>query len=446
MGIPVRIIALTLFITVLSAATCAEPASTSSDAEIERQVKLLGSDDFGEREAAEQALAKFGILAERALLAAEKSVDAEVRSRAARCLVGVRWQKVLKEESAFLAGFGPVFGASKSGGPAPILSDEPASPPKAVVESEDRILDWLARAQEKDGHWDAKKYGAQTDADVAQTALALMVFLNAGHSEKAGTYKANVKLAVSWLRQQQREDGAYAKPGDSVDGITHALAGDAMAQAGGFARTKDTLESAQNAVSYSIEKHQHQTADGPSGFTRTAGATDADLLTTLFFIMQLRSAKISQLRVPVESLNGIYLFLATCEAADGKGYSFLPGKPCSPKATLTGCAVAILTGTKKEDIESVVELAAKDFVPSDGRENSDALFSYLGTYVMFQQGGVLWKSWSDAVNADIKSKLVSTGPNAGSWNPSGVWASGGRVLTTSLHALCYVYYRRFPQP
>lgn len=63
----------------------------SDDRDIERLVRQLGSDDFGKREAASNALNKVGKPALNALRKAAKgSDDAEVRSRAARLILAIR--------------------------------------------------------------------------------------------------------------------------------------------------------------------------------------------------------------------------------------------------------------------------------------------------------------------------------------------------------------------
>src|SRR5215207_4404312 len=66
-------------------------AAGSSDADVERLVRQLGSDKFKEREAATDALIKVGKPALTALKkAAAGSADAEVSSRAAQLILAIR--------------------------------------------------------------------------------------------------------------------------------------------------------------------------------------------------------------------------------------------------------------------------------------------------------------------------------------------------------------------
>ena len=74
---------------------------------------------------------------------------------------------------------------------------------RATEEGVELALRWLAYHQEPDGHWDTVKYGASNKVDTAITGLSTLAFLGAGHTEKVGTWKANVTKAVSWLKSKQ---------------------------------------------------------------------------------------------------------------------------------------------------------------------------------------------------------------------------------------------------
>ncbi len=441
------------FLALIFSAYGAEPANTPPDAEIEQRVKLLGSDDFNERQAAERSLEKIGDAAERALQAAEKGDDAETCIRATRLLVNVRWNRGCKEEAAWLAKLGPTLGTSRPGDKASGVIDST----KVGDDPNHGGTDvWLASNQEADGHWDSKKFGAQSDADIEQTALALLAFLGAGHSERVGRYKTNVKNGLDWLRKLQREDGAFTKPGQPVDGIAHALAGLAMAEAAGMGNLKPSKDSAQLAFQYSTANHQVGTGSDLSGFTRAAHSTDPDLLTTMFFTMQMKSTKIAGLKVGAESFDGALKFLKLCEAGSGKGYSFTPGLNPSPKATFAGCLIGMSMGYTKDQFELAAAHAFEGFRPVSGEEDCDALMTYIGTLVIFNvdnhyqftaidgEGRGLWKLWNDTMIKNLQKQMIQDGP-AACWNPTGTWASGGRLLATELHCLSLEIYYRYKQ-
>src|SRR5690242_16500533 len=59
-------------------------------------------------------------------------------------------------------------------------------------------LEWLARNQSKDGHWEA--FGGQYP--VTMTSMAGMALLMEGSTIREGRYKDNIRRAVDWLMQR----------------------------------------------------------------------------------------------------------------------------------------------------------------------------------------------------------------------------------------------------
>ena len=96
------------------------------------------------------------------------------------------------------------------------------------------------------------------------------------------------------------------------------------------------------------------------------GHSQPDLLTTMFFTMQLKSTKVAGLKVPSEAFEGVINFQKSCESPDGKGYGFAPGEKPTPKATFYGCLIGIFTGYSKDDLEGAVIFAFDGFKPTVG--------------------------------------------------------------------------------
>ena len=204
----------------------------------------------------------------------------------------------------------------------------------------DPALHWLAYHQEADGHWDAKKYGAEQKTDTACTGFALLAFLGAGHTEKVGEYKGNVQRAVAWLKSKQNADGCIW---DTTDANAHqraigypcAIATLAMAEAAGMANIPETRAAAQNAINYCTEKHQ--VGEGSDKGAWRYGAKEApDLSVTGWFVMALKSAKVAGLHVNPASFDGAIKFLDTVEKKESGGgggygpashYEYQPGVP-----------------------------------------------------------------------------------------------------------------------
>ncbi|MCK6475118.1 MAG: terpene cyclase/mutase family protein, partial [Planctomycetes bacterium] len=244
-------------------------------------------------------------------------------------------------------------------------------------------MEWLCRTQGKDGRWDTIAYGSEISGDIEQTSLAIFAFLGAGHTEKVGLYRENVQSAISWLLRHQREDGAILPPGWSeVDGLRHALGGLALAEAASMSRMPITRAAAQKAVDYSL-RHQSKVGEALSGFGRQAQSASPDLLSTAFFTMQLKSAKVMGLKVDPMAFDGIIRFLDSVDAKnvkEGGFFSYVQDGKATPEATLIGCAVRRFLGWKREDLALQAGAAVKAFGnPTVGQVESNAVVNYFGT-------------------------------------------------------------------
>src|SRR5690606_33930222 len=146
----------------------------------------------------------------------------------------------------------------------------------------------------------------------ACTGLALLAFLGAGHTEKIGKYKENVQRAVKWIIAQQKPDGKILKDGETTGrtGYNHSIAGLALAEAAGMARIPATLEAAQKAVNFSVDVMQQGDQSEKLGW-RYEPKDLGDTSVSGWFVMQLKSAKVSGLHVDPSAFEGADKFLDT---------------------------------------------------------------------------------------------------------------------------------------
>jgi hypothetical protein len=323
---------------------------------------------------------------------------------------------------------------------------------KATESAVEAALRWLARHQEADGHWDSQKYGADKDCDIADTGFALLAFLGAGHTEKVGQYKDNVRRAVAWLKAQQNGDGRF-----SANGYQHAIAAMGMAEAAGMGNIPDTKTAAQKAVDYSTNIHQSGEGYDKRGW-RYSAKSAGDLSVTGWFVMQLKSAKVAGLNVDHQSFEGAIRFLDSCEKKGEGGdkgygpasvYSYTPdGGHGGVRVTAIGNLCRQFLGWKKEDLQASVQwFMDKGGVPdSYGDGKTDLYYWYYGTLCTFQQGGDIWKTWNEAMKKTLCGAQRRGGDEDGSWDPAGHFADRwGRVGQTAIGALCLeVYYRYLP--
>jgi hypothetical protein len=347
---------------------------------------------------------------------------------------------------------------------------------KATENAVDKALEWLAYHQEADGHWDSKKYdGGKADywkvpqCDTAVTALSTLAFLGAGHSEKVGTYKDNVKRAVAWLKSKQQPDGRVFDTADNCGfdhnlslGYSIAMATMALSEAAGMANVPETKLAASKAVQYCVETHAVGNGS-ETGAWRYEPKMEADISVTGWFVMALKSAKVAGIHVPPSAFEGAIKFIDQMEIKNagpdtGYGpasrYEYQKGVGTNHRRCAIGNLCRQFMGWKKEDLQSSVELFVKDggipeWTDKGDKQHDNKLdmyYWYYGTLCVFQQGGDLWKSWNEGLKGALVPNQRKGGDENGSWDPLGTYSEcWGRVGSTALGALCLEVYYRYLQ-
>ncbi len=331
----------------------------------------------------------------------------------------------------------------------------------------DAALRWLARHQEPAGDWEVLKYNTHQRARDYRTGpagLALLAFLGAGHTERAGKFKTNVRATVGWLMEQQKANGLVYRDGDKDGrgfdhgtGYHHAIGALALAEAYGMARNPKVGEAAQKAVDYTVNVHQHE-----YGGWRYHKRSSEDTSVTGWFIMQLKSAKVAGLKVEGKGFSGASAFLdkVTTKPGDVAGDEYggrgRYTEAAEPMPTMT--AVCMLgrqfMGWKHND---PILIGGGEYLldnlpvwgPSNGHsvKGTNFYYWYYGTLSMFQMGGKYWKAWNGSLRDMLIKNQRKGGDEDGSWDPPETSAGSvaGRVYSTALGALCLeVYYRYLP--
>ena len=316
----------------------------------------------------------------------------------------------------------------------------------------DAALEWLARHQEADGHWDSRRHDlAETSrpartTDRADTALALLAFLGSGHTPVYGKYQDNVRRAALWLLARQRPDGSFfEKTGGPTEsaGYQQAICGLAVAELFGMTQDQVVGRAAQRAVDFSVKKHQKTY----SGWRYDPGS-DADLSVTGWFVMQLKSARVSGLRVDASAFQGAMQFLDKVTDARGRS-GYTSRESVSPTMTAVGMLSRQFLGADSRD--PAVRGAAEYLLehPPQGGAKADPgtfYYWYYGTLAMFQYGGPEWRRWNAELKANLTAGQRADGDARGSWDPQGRYDRiGGRVYSTAMGALTLEVYYRYLQ-
>jgi hypothetical protein len=449
-------------------ALVSEEASSEIDAKrATRLVEQLGADSYEERNAAQDVLFRMGLKSKSALEAAANSQDPEIRTRAARVLAQLpiheiqeRWVRALAEGKTH-----PLLGdtGAKAPGPAParsnleneeeskarqakMLSDQTVAPDDRKTNL-DLAVRWLAMNQEAAGFWNSAAHGAVENADLEQTALSLLAILSAGHSEKVGQYKDNIRRAVRWLREHQQTNGSFVGTGNQgVDGIAHSLATLAILQAADMANVPDTTKSAKLGVDYLVSIHRKRSETGQFEFGRTSGTAKTDLLTTALCALIMKAAKRLKYSPLTEGAAGNPNELLTGTKDEKSGlHAFLPGGRPNSRATFAACVTrASLGGATKEELTPTLAQALKEY---DGlsAESADPLFNWLAAILAFDQGGETWQTFHGRLKETLHPSQRMALDWCGSWDPSGTRQGFGRVGMTALNTLSLtVYFRYLP--
>ena len=342
-------------------------------------------------------------------------------------------------------GMAGCFGYRDGGGRKRAVARFGGSP--ATESAVEAALRWLKRHQEADGSWDVAKYdcpsGNNTRCRVGVTGLALLAFLGAGHTEKTGKYRDNVRRAVAWLIKQQNKEGALGRVGSHKFGYEHAIAGLALAEAYGMAKVPATREAAQKAVDWTVKKHQV-----PYGGWRYSAREPGDTSVTGWFIMQLKSAKVAGLKVDHGAFQGATKFLDEVTRPDGRS-SYMKNR--GPTHIMTSVAVVGRQFMGVRNTEPLLKNAADYMLRTklpewQGSAYGTFYYWYYGTLGMFQMGGERWKKWNKALKPVLLTNQRKGGDEDGSWDLlGGLDKRAGRAYTTAMGALSLeVYYRYLP--
>ncbi|PCJ60613.1 MAG: hypothetical protein COA79_08565 [Planctomycetota bacterium] len=344
-------------------------------------------------------------------------------------------------------GGGGAFGNRSGGGRKKAVMKNGGS--KKTESAVDLGLWWLANHQEADGHWDLDKYEGKNTLENTPgcTAAALLAFLGAGHTDKVGKFKKNVKNAIQWLLKAQKKDGSFGKFNYAQGLCTMALA-EALGMGCGTVYKEE--KAVELAVDYLIAQQN------PSGaYNYKQSSKRDDMSVTGWCVMGLKSAMIAGIREKqiktvfdgvVKNLDN-NLTTTGDNTSSTRGRSWYMGGGGQKAGTACGAiAMLIRQYTGWHRTEPWLEAATEGHVQSIPvkYENMNVYRVYYAYLTLFQQGGKAWRTWNKPVSDLIVKTQRQDGDFKGSWNPNAVshMEGGGRVLFTAFLVLSLeVFYR-----
>jgi hypothetical protein len=95
----------------------------------------------------------------------------------------------------------------------PLREVRPDEVPEEYRKAITKGLDWIAKSQYRDGHWDVSggRYG------VSMTAMAGMALLMEGSTIRDGKYSLHIRRAVDWLIARTQRNGLIGNPNYLMD-------------------------------------------------------------------------------------------------------------------------------------------------------------------------------------------------------------------------------------
>lgn len=300
-------------------------------------------------------------------------------------------------------------------------------------------LMWLARAQEQDGRWDAKKWGGGSPYYVGSNGLAVLAFLGAGYHPGQAKYQATVRRGLDWLVRRMRPNGDLQASHVYGQGIAAMALCEAYGMSGGVRYRLP----AQLAINHVVRL---QGPTGGWGYDKERNDTSV----SGWQIMALKSAKLAELNVPDSAIERAKGFLAAVTLPNStSAYRLVERMEGAGTITMTPvgllCRLFLDYGLEDEHVVKGAGLL-RQWGPFYG-ELFNVYYIYHGTYAMFQMGGDYWQEW----NAKFRDRLIdkqikAEGPLQGSWTPEEHFdVTGGRVYCTAACVFALeVYYRYLP--
>lgn len=225
--------------------------------------------------------------------------------------------------------------------------------PKEYQDAIKKGLQWMARNQSKDGHWEA--VGGQYP--ITMTALGGMVLLMEGSTIREGLYRDNIRRAVDFLMSRCQQNGMIGNPnipgeagrymyghgfgmlflasvyGDEEDADRRKKLEEILVRAGKFSRDAQTRRTSQK---------DGKTPLGGWGYVSAKEGNNFDEgSVTITQVQALRAARNAGIAVPQEAIKEAIAYLE--ESTNQQGgviYSLGGGGGTEGRPALTAAAIS----------------------------------------------------------------------------------------------------------
>jgi hypothetical protein len=195
-------------------------------------------------------------------------------------------------------------------------AEDVAAKYKAVIH---KGLEWLAKAQHRDGHWDAN--GGQYPTTM--TALAGMALLMEGSTLRDGKYADKIRKAVDWLMERGQRNGLIGNPNNPTEAgrymYGHGYSLLFLAQVYGEEEDGDRRRKLEGILTRAVDfTGKAQTPRGGWGYVSSAdgGGFDEGSV-TITQVQALRAARNAGIVVPKGVIDKAHKYLKDCTTPRG---------------------------------------------------------------------------------------------------------------------------------
>lgn len=299
-----------------------------------------------------------------------------------------------------------------------------------------RGLEFLAKRQSEDGHWESGRYRA----DAAITAFCTLGFLATGHQPGRGKYGDVQRKAVDWLVETVQRNGlVYSTTGSAGPPMyDHGFATLALAELYGMTHRADLRPRLESAVRLLVAS---QNPEG--GWRYQPTSTDADMSVTTAQVVAMRAAASAGVPVNPGTVRKAVGYIKTLANEDG-GFRYQANRPPSgPARTAAAVTSLMLAGERKarETLGGVRWLVEHPIDTNEGAYKEWYHYClYYVTQAMYQVGGDLWKNWFTLV----RERLLKEQKPDGSWydTPGAEYATATAVLILQVPAGLLPIYQK----
>ena len=276
-------------------------------------------------------------------------------------------------------------------------------------ESIQRGLTYLVEQQLEDGSFGTSGYSR----NVAVCALGGMAWLASGSTPGRGTYGEPLERSIDYLLDNINEQGFIAAPDAISRGpmYGHGFAVLFLCETYGMSQHPDLRDHLEQAIKLILMAQNDE-----GGWRYQPEPQDADISVTVCQVMALRAAKNAGFSIPSETIDRAIAYVKACQNEDG-GFRYMLSQPQqeSQYARSAAAVVALYNAGIYSGQELQQGLDYLDtFLPSNNHPGRESFYSYGQYYAaqaMWHAGGEYWQRWYP----ENRDELISRQRTDGSW-------------------------------